>query len=324
MKRTHLLNLLKLLVSLGLLIFIFSSLDLQAFFSIVRQANPVWLFAALITTLGGVIIRAFRWQILLKAIQVEVPLGELTAIYFIGFLFNNLLPSGLGGDAMRMFELSKHTERGSDAVTSVVVDRFLGLSSLQAIALAALLFNWHAIPAAVAYFTVIIFVVGLTLGYLLINRRLYLMLQRRVGLFRRLTGVKKIGNLFESFQRYPLPALGKAYLVALLFNLSLIAMNFFLGLAIGAEASLAQYAVFVPITSLVLLIPISFAGLGVREETYRQLFGQIGVSNEVAVALSLLVYVFGNIVTGLIGGVVYLWRSVRSVTRVEMGIKRKT
>jgi hypothetical protein len=54
------------------------------------------------------------------------------------------------------------------------------------------------------------------------------------------------------------------------------------------------------------------------------LFGQIGVSNEVAVAMSLLVYVFGNIVTGLIGGVVYLWRSVRSVARVEMGIKRKT
>ena len=323
MKRTHLLNLLKLLVSLGLLIFIFSSLDLQAFFSIVRQANPVWLIAALIPALGGVIIRAFRWQILLKAIQVEVPLGELTAIYFIGFLFNNLLPSGLGGDAIRMFELSKHTERGSDAVTSVVVDRFLGLSSLQAIALAALLFNWQAIPAAVAYFTVIIFGVGLALGYLLINRRLYLMLQRRVGLFRRLTRVKKVGNLFESFQRYPLPALGKAYLVALLFNLSLIAMNIFLGLAVGAQASLAQYAVFVPVTSLVLLIPISFAGLGVREETYRQLFGQIGVPSEVAVAMSLLVYVYGNIFTGLIGGVIYLWRSVRSVARVEMGVKSK-
>jgi uncharacterized protein (TIRG00374 family) len=324
MKRTFLLNLLKILVSLSLLIFIFSSLDRQAFFGIVGQAHPVWLIAALATTLGGVLIRAFRWQILLKAIQVEVPLGELTAIYFIGFLFNNLLPSGLGGDAIRMLELSKHTERGSDAVTSVVVDRFLGLSSLQAIALAALLFDWRAIPAAVAYFTVVILAVSLTFGYLLINRRLYLLLRRRVGLFRRLTGVKKISNLFESFQRYPLPALGKAYLVALLFNLSLIAMNIFLGLAVGAKASLAQYAVFVPVTSLVLLIPISFAGLGVREETYRQLFGQIGVPNEIAVAMSLLVYVFGNIFTGLIGGVVYLWRSARSAAGVEVGIERKT
>jgi uncharacterized membrane protein YbhN (UPF0104 family) len=195
---------------------------------------------------------------------------------------------------------------------------------LQAIALMALLFDWQAIPVAVAYFTVIMFGVSLILGYLLINRRLYLMLRRRVGLFRRLTGIKKIGNLFESFQRYPLPALGWAYLVALGFNISLIAMNFFLGLAVGAEASLAQYAVFVPITSLVLLIPISFAGLGVREEAYRQLFGQVGVPSEVAVAISLLYYVFGNVVTGLIGGVIYLWRSLRSVTRVDVEIKRKT
>ena len=43
-----------------------------------------------------------------------------------------------------------------------------------------------------------------------------------------------------------------------------------------------------------------------------------------AVAISLLYYVFGNVVTGLIGGVIYLWRSVRSVARVDVGIKRKT
>jgi len=46
-----------------------------------------------------------------------------------------------------------------------------------------------------------------------------------------------IGNLFESFQRYPLPALGRSYLVALLFNVSLITMNIFIGLAMGAQAA---------------------------------------------------------------------------------------
>lgn len=316
MTRAHVFNILKIIVSVSLLVFIFSSLDRQAFLRIVGQASPGWLVAALVAVLAGVGLRAFRWQILLKALRVEVSLGEVTAIYFIGFLFNNLLPSGLGGDAIRMLELSKHTERGSDAVTSVVVDRFLGLSSLQAIALLALLFDWQAVPTSVAYFTVAIFGASLVLGYLLINRPLYRMLQHRVKLFRRLTGIKQLHNLFESFQRYPLPALGKAYLVALLFNLSLIAMNMFIGIALGARASMAQYAVFVPITSLVLLIPISFAGLGVREEAYRQLFGQIGVPGEVAIAISLLVYVFGNVFTGLIGGAIYLWRSVRSVAQV--------
>ena len=264
-------------------------------------------------TMFGVLIRAYRWQVLLDAIGVRVPIGELTAIYFIGFLFNNLLPSGVGGDAVRMVELNRHSERGSDAVTSVVVDRFIGLSALQAIALVALIFDWKAVPAIVAYFTIVIFLAGLILGYLLINRPLYLALQTRIKLFKRLTEIKFVGNLFESFQRYPLPALGRSYLISLLFNIVHIAMHLFIGLGLGAQATLAHYAIFVPITSLVLLIPISFAGLGVREETYRQLFGQVGVPSEIGVALSLLVYFFGNICTGLFGGAIYLMRSVRGV-----------
>ncbi|MDX1522468.1 MAG: hypothetical protein R3264_12650, partial [Anaerolineae bacterium] len=71
--------------------------------------------------------------------------------------------------------------------------------------------------------------------------------------------------------------------------------------------------VFVPVTSLALLVPISFAGLGVREETYRQLFGQVGVPSETAVAMSLLVYFFGNICTGLVGGAIYLSRGARDI-----------
>ncbi len=317
MNRKQLLNILKIVVSVGLLAFIFSTINVTAFVEVIRRADPWCLLAGLGMMIAGVFIRAFRWQILLEAIAVPVPLGELTAIYFIGFLFNNLLPSGLGGDAIRMYELNRHSERGSDAVTSVIVDRFLGLSALQLLAIVALLFDWHAVPAAVAWFTVAIFAAGLTAGLLLINRRLYGWLQSNLGLFRRITQIKFIGSLFESFQRYPLAALGRSYLVSIGFNVSLILVNVCIGHGLGAEASLVQYAVFVPITSLVLIIPISFAGLGVREETYRQLFGQVGVPGEVAVAMSLLGYVFGNIVTGIIGGVIYLVRSTRDAVRQQ-------
>ena len=313
MSRKQVFNFLKIVISALLLGFIFSTLDLPGFWAVVRQANLWWLLAALTTIMLGVYLRAVRWHILLTAIGVWVSVTELTAIYFVGFLFNNLLPSGLGGDAIRMAELNRHTEHGFDAVTSVVVDRFLGLSSLQAIALVALLFDWGAVPPALAYFTVLMFGGGLVVGYLLINQALYQQLQARIGLFRRMTEVRLIDNLFASFQRYPLWAIGKAYLVSLLFNVSLIFTNVFVGQALGAQASLVQYAVFVPITSLVLLIPISFAGLGVREETYRQLFSQVGVPAEIAVAMSLLYYVLGNVCTGLVGGIIFFMRSARDM-----------
>ncbi len=317
MNLKQLFNLLKIIISLALLFFIFRGLDLAAFVQAVSTANPFWLSAGLTMMMLGVVIRAYRWQILLDAIGVVVPIKELTAIWFIGFLFNNLLPSGLGGDAIRIMELNRHSERASDAVTSVLVDRFLGLLALQAIALVALVFNWRAVPTVIAYLSVVIFAGILTAGYLLINPTLYHFLQNRVGLFRRLTEINTIRHLFESFQRYPLAALSRSFGVAIIFNISLIGMNFFIGLGLGAEATLPQYAIFVPITSMVLLLPISFGGLGVREGAYQQLFGQIGVPPETAVAMSLLVYFFGNICTGFIGGVIYLLRSARGVVSNE-------
>ena len=311
MNKKQLFNIAKIVVSIVLLLFIFYTLNIELFFKVVQQANPWWLLAALATIIGGVVMRSWRWHILLDAIGVRVPLSELIQIYFIGFLFNNLLPSGLGGDAIRMVELNRHTERGSDTVTSVLVDRFVGLSALQAIAIIALIVDWSAVPMAVALFTVIVFIGGLTAILLLINHRLYTMLQANFGLFRKIISIKFIGNMFESFQRYSLGALGRAYLVSLLFNLMLILANFFIGTGLGADVKLTQYAIIVPITSMVLLIPISFAGLGVREEAYRQLYGQLGVPAEVAVAMSLIYYVFGNVCNGIIGGVIYLIRNTR-------------
>jgi uncharacterized membrane protein YbhN (UPF0104 family) len=154
---------------------------------------------------------------------------------------------------------------------------------------------------------------GLVIGYLLVNRAVYQKLRAVLGIFRRLTDIKPVGNMAESFQRYPLSALGRSYLVSLLFNITLITMNVFIGWGLGAQASLSQYAIFVPITSIVLLLPISFAGLGVREGTYQQLFTQVGVSSEIAIAMSLLVYIIGNVCTGLIGGIIYLLRGTRGV-----------
>ncbi|MCB0175762.1 MAG: flippase-like domain-containing protein [Anaerolineae bacterium] len=317
MNRKQWLNVLKVVVSIVLLAIIFSTIDVRALLFTLQNAHPAWLAAAMVMMILGVVIRAIRWQILLNAIGVPVPLGELTAIYFIGFLFNNLLPSGLGGDAMRMVELNKHSPRVSDTVTSVVVDRFLGLFALQAIALVALLTNWGTVPNGVAYFTIVIFMGGLIGGLLLINRPLYTNLRQKIGLFRRLTDIKFINSTFESFHRYPLPALGQSFLVSIIFNFTLIIMYAFIGFSLDAPVNLAQYAVIVPITSLLLLVPISFAGLGVREGAFRQLYGQIGVAPEVAVAFALLVHVIGNICTGLIGGVIYLLRGAQNVVSEE-------
>ncbi|MCB0214691.1 MAG: flippase-like domain-containing protein, partial [Anaerolineae bacterium] len=83
MNRKQWTNILKIVVSIILLTFIFMTIDVKSLFATMQNAHPSWLAAALVIMIVGVVLRAIRWQILLNAIDVRVPIGELTAIYFI-------------------------------------------------------------------------------------------------------------------------------------------------------------------------------------------------------------------------------------------------
>jgi uncharacterized protein (TIRG00374 family) len=147
--RKRLFDLLKIVVSLVLIIVILRSINLNALWQVVRNANPWYLLAAQAALMLGVVVRAYRWQILVHDQGVDASLKELAALYFVGFLFNNLLPSGFGGDAVKMYELSQRSHRGAKAVSSVLVDRFMGLIALQTIGLIALVFSWQLVPTEI-------------------------------------------------------------------------------------------------------------------------------------------------------------------------------
>ena len=171
-------------------------------------------------------------------------------------------------------------------------------------------------PPGLALATLTLVVGGGAAGFLVLEGRVYRALHRRFGLLRRLTAIAKIGEMFESFHRFSPRTLVRPYAVSLLFNVSLVGVNACVGHALGAEARVVQYAVIIPIASVVTLLPVSLGGLGVREEAYRRLFGQIGMPGEIAVAIALLLYLFGDVCAGVIGGVIYV---LREVTRRRRG-----
>lgn len=317
MNRKKLINLLKIVVSVVLIYIILRTVDINALWGVVRHANPWLLVAALVATMAGVVLRGYRWQILVRDQGVDATLGELTALWFVSFLFTNLLPSGIGGDAIKMYELSRSSDRGPQAVSSVLVDRFMGLFALQAIALGALVFAWRMLPLQVVIFTIALFGASLLVAWIVSSRPLWDTLVRWIPPVEKLLSIKVVGALFDSLQSYSRQALLRSFSVGLAFNVLLISMNVLIGTALGAEVPILYYLVFVPITSIVLIAPISFAGLGVREGTYVFLFSLAGMAQEVALSLSLLVYVIGTVSPGLVGGVIYLLRGTRSYQTAE-------
>jgi uncharacterized protein (TIRG00374 family) len=309
--RKRLFDLLKIAVSLVLIVVLLRSVNVEALWEVVRGANPWYLLGAQTVLMLGVVVRAYRWQILVRDQGVDASLRELTSLYFVGSLFNNLLPSGFGGDAVKMYELSDRSHRGAEAVSSVLVDRFIGLIALQAIGLVALIFSWQLVPFEIVVVTVLLFGASLVAAWVVSYRRLWGFLADRVPLFDRFLSIKSVHSLVSSLQSYSRSALLRALGVGLVFNVLLIAANVLIGTALGADVALRFYMIFVPLTSLVLILPISFAGLGVREATYVLLFSQVGMTPEVALSLSLLVYVLGTLMPGLVGGVIYMLRGAR-------------
>jgi uncharacterized protein (TIRG00374 family) len=315
--RKRLLDLLKIVVSLVLIIILLRSINLNALWDVVRNADPWYLLAAQIVLMLGVVVRAYRWQILVHDQGGDASLKELTSLYFVGFLFNNLLPSGFGGDAVKMYELSQRSHRGAEAVSSVLVDRFMGLIALQMIGLTALIFSWQLVPSEIKVLTVLLFGASLMAAWVVSYRRLWEFLAERVPLFDRLLSIEAVHSLVSSLQSYSGSALLRALGVGLVFNVLLVAANVLIGMSLGVDLPLAYYMIFVPLTSLVLILPISFAGLGVREGTYVVLFKQAGVAPEVALSMSLLVYVLGTVTPGLVGGVFYVLRGARGYKEVK-------
>ena len=211
-----------------------------------------------------------------------------------------------------MYEVSREDGHTAAAISSVVVDRFLGVFVLFAMALLALIGGYQLVSPQVRLSVAVVFAVLVTGVALLVQRTWLEAWGRRLGLDRLLGRVTILRELYESIHLYSPGALARATAASLVFNLTLILGNYLLGVAVGIELSLWYYFLFVPIISVLLMVP-SVGGLGIREGAYVFLFGQVTGRNY-AVALA-FAYDLTLIVIGLIGATVYLIQGMREARR---------
>jgi len=302
-------NLAKISITVILLVVVAATVDLRQVWRVVSQASWQHLALAWVLYQAGILVRSYRWQELLRANDAEISFLVLVKLYYVGTFFNSFLPTGFGGDVIKMYELSRGGADGEVAVSTVLADRVVGLAALFAMALLVIPFSLDLAPASVILVLVGIIIVFVLAISLLYSKRLISLLTSRIGLLRRVMQKPGIAAFYASLDRYTWRAIRKALAASLLFNISIIAVYYMLGLAVGVHISILYYFIFIPIISSVMVLPISVSGLGVREGGYVLLFGQAGVGQPLAVAMSLLYYGL-NLVTGAAGGFVYLIESV--------------
>ena len=289
-------------VAIGLTAYVIWDADPRAVFGAAAGASPGWLASAVLLVFADRGLMAWRWIHLLVALSPgsRPPFPTVLRIFFVSTFVGTFLPS-VGGDVYRAYSLARHDVRASESAASVLMDRVLGVLSIVIVGAAAL-----AAAPAVPRDSLI----GLSLGAaalgcaaaaaVVFSDRAAAAVQQTFARLPWHLARNAALTLTEAVRRY---ATHRAELVRVLFaSLAVQALRvlqaFCLGRALGIGIGLELFFVFIPIALLIMLLPVTVNGLGTGQWAFVWLFGQAGVGEAQATALSLLFIalgIFGNL-----------------------------
>lgn len=305
--RGRLMTAVKIGVTLGGLFLVLRRLDPALIARAISETDWPWMLAGAALIAASLVVRAWRWQVILRGSGADIPFRRLVVLYLVGTFFNAFLPSGIGGDVVRAAEAAQDVP-ATTAVSSVVIDRLTGLMALFILAIAVLPFRPADFPEPLLWIIISLSVSGLIAGFLLVDGRFASWLVNHLP-----PAVQNIGGgvllrLLEAIDRCSGRALVTALLISMLFNLMQIGWWYTTGRALGLDVPYTYYMLVVPIMALAVLFP-SVGGLGVRETLAPGLFGSVMLPEQ-AVALSLLVFGLERLAS-LLGAPVYLYTTLR-------------
>ena len=301
--------LLRLIVAAGLTAYILWRSDPRAVAAAAAGADWRPIAVAVLLVLVDRALMAYRWIALLCTVDRDrrPPLGALLRIFFVSTFVGTFLPASVGGDAVRAFSLARQNVGGGDAVASVFMDRILGVASLLVMALVGLMLVRGA-AATAAILWALAAAGGLCLATLLLifSRRAARVAARYTELVpsEKIRGIgRRVLESIRKYSAYPselLLVLAASVAVQLL----RIVQAYYLGRGLGITAPFTVYLVYVPLILLVMLLPVTFNGIGTSQAAFVWSFGQAGVDAAAAFALSVLFVALG-IVGNLPGGLLY-------------------
>lgn len=289
-------------ISAGLIALLLANIDRDALIAQFRDIDLVWAVGAMALLFSLAFVQALRWIVVLKACGEAVGYWDSLRIVLIGQFFNQTLPSAIGGDAVRMWEARRAGLSLRIAVTSIVIDRLLGLAAVLVLVGIGLPRMLGLIDDPVARNGYALVIVGLICCYVgLLGFAKFWPKKMR---FKLIDAVLKLSEDARTVLLAPAAA-SQALGLAIVAQIGLGFCVLALSRSIGTEIAIADCILLFSPVILFSTLPISVAGWGAREGAMVVVYGLIGVARPDALAISLL---FGLISIGLgtPGGVLWL------------------
>jgi uncharacterized protein (TIRG00374 family) len=282
----------KLSVSVIALYIIFSKTDSGQVFAVLKNIDILFFLAAVLLFILSQLLASIRWKYLLPE---KFKIKRLFSLYMVGSFFSNFLPGVVGGDVVKGYYLNKHSKKISLTLGSIFMDRYMGYVGLITIGILAFPYAMHYFGESVYRWSIPIIFTAFVIGSLL---------------FFSLQPGKRF-KLFAEFYEY-LSSLKsnrdiiiKAFLISLLIQLITYSKIIILAIALQVDIPLLVFFGLMPIAITLTTLPISIAGVGIREGSFVVLLGLIGITPEAATALA-LAWFLSTIFGSLPGLLVYL------------------
>lgn len=299
-------------VSVGFLGYMLYIFDVRTIAATMIGADPLLVVTGILVFIVSGVLGALQWGAILRFHGIEMGFAGTVSRYFMGLFFNFILPGFVGGDVIRVYKTSVASGKKTQAFSSTLADRVIGLFVLVLFSFGALILMPDGVAASAIPVAVIMLV----------------LLGGFIGLF----AFRPFGELSRWLMCFVLPKnvvsiLRSVYLemheltrspstLAVVIALSAviqftrIAVHWACGAAVGIELGFSYYALFVPLMAIMASLPISVGGFGVREAFAVVLFGSVGLSEEVVLSYTFLA-TFASFIGATPGGIAFALQSDR-------------
>jgi uncharacterized protein (TIRG00374 family) len=246
---------------------------------------------------------------LLLSKKIKINLWRIYAYYSIGRFFNLILPTSMGGDVVRIFQLAKYTGDKNTSAASVIVERFTGLIVLMLTAILAVIVNQKVFNQM--WLSVALTVASIGLGiivWIVLDGRVFSLLHEKLGL-----RIKIIGKILNKLNKIRLTilefkanknAMFWAIINSVIFQFLAIINVWITSKAFSDELGFLTCLIAVPVILFIMNIPFSIGGIGLMEFGYVYTLSLFGISPSLAISTALLIRAKG-IIDALIGGMLF-------------------
>jgi uncharacterized protein (TIRG00374 family) len=294
--------------------------DVSRTVDVLAEADPWYFLAAVALMTVTLWPMAWRWQWLLRAKGIDDSIGWLTRAYFVSYAAGQVLPTSVGGDAVRIYETARrHPGQGGIGAASVILERALGGAATLVLAAVGFALAVGTYDVGAYLWVELVFVIGtIVAGVFVFSRRAGELLAKGRPLLAPFRLDRLAGELWTALHAYRqnVGLLSAVFALTLAVQALRVLAIWCSAEAVGVDLSPRVYYVMGPLLFLVMLVPFTVNGLAVREAFFVSFLGNLGVGAEEAFAAGFLFFIV-TVAMSLPGAVILVWEGLRGTARVQ-------